>query len=227
MAFRALLFSKNAETSTAMTAACGNTGIRVEVRSDIFTAIDLVKIRAFSCVIVDWADQPEATFLLKRAREAGSNQNTVAIAIVDHEPSPSEMRDNRLDFLIYRPIADDEAGAVLTKASEKMQPSSVDNDNDNDEGSLSIVDKNKDGATLDGANNTQQGSSGDSPEYAESDAADGDGNGEGAVTGEEVSAGRRSSGLIMACVAIAVIAAVFFLLKSNDMVGHLPQTPLQ
>src|ERR1700681_1654605 len=191
MAFRALLFSKNAETSTAMTAACGNTGIRVEVRSDIFTAIDLVKIRAFSCVIVDWADQPEATFLLKRARESGSNQDTVAIAIVDHEPSPSEMRDNRLDFLIYRPIADDEAGAVLTKASEKMQPSSVDNDNDshNDEGSLSIIDKNKiNGATLDGANNAQQGSSGESQEYAESDAADGDDNGE-SVTREEVSAG--------------------------------------
>ena len=164
MAFRALLFSKNAEASSAMTAACGNTGIRVEVRSDIFTAIDLVKIRAFSCVIVDWADQPEATFLLKRARESGSNQDTVAIAVVDHEPSPSEMRDNRLDFLIYRPIADDEAGAVLTKASEKMQPAAV--DNDNDEESLSIVDKNKDGATLDGPNNTQQGSLGESPQYA-------------------------------------------------------------
>jgi len=226
MAFRALLFSKNAETSTAMTAACGNTGIRVEVRSDIFTAIDLVKIRPFSCVIVDWADQPEATFLLKRARESGSNQDTVAIAVVDHEPSPSEMRDNRLDFLIYRPIADEEAGAVLTKASEKMQPASVDSDSDKDEESLSIVDKNKDGATLDGPNNTQQGSSGESPEYAESDAVDGDDNGE-SVTGEEVSAGRRSSGLIMACVAIAVIAAVFLLLKSNDMVGHLSQMPVQ
>lgn len=227
MAFRALLFSKNAETSTAMTAACANTGIRVEVRSDIFTAIDLVKIRPFSCVIVDWADQPEATFLLKRARESGSNQDTVAIAVVDHEPSPSEMRDNRLDFLIYRPIADDEAGAVLTKASEKMQPANV--DNDNEEESLSIADKNdknRDGATLDGPNNTQSGSSGESPEYAESYAADGDDNGE-SVTGEEVSTGRRSSGFIMAGVAIAVIAAVFFLLKSNEMVGHLSQIPVQ
>src|ERR1700731_1626241 len=125
MAFRALLFSKNAETSTAMTAACGNTGIRVEVRSDIFTAIDLVKVRVFSCVIVDWADQPEATFLLKRARESASNPETVSIAVVDHEPTAAEMRDNRLDFLIYRPIADGEAAAVLTKASEKMPPLSA------------------------------------------------------------------------------------------------------
>src|ERR1700688_1679942 len=118
MAFRALLFAKSSETSAAMMTACKSTGIRAEVCSDIFTAIEKGKTQAFSCVIVDWADQPEATFLLKRARESGSNQDTVAIAIVDHEPSPSEMRDNRLDFLIYRPIADDEAGAVLTKASE-------------------------------------------------------------------------------------------------------------
>jgi TonB family protein len=224
MAFRALLFSKNAETNTAMTAACGNTGIRVEVRSDIFTAIDLVKIRAFSCVIVDWADQPEATFLLKRARESGSNLDTVAIAIVDHEPSPAEMRDNRLDFLIYRPIADEEAGAVLTKASEKMRPGSV----ENDEASLSIVDKDKiDGSTLGGTNDAQQGPSGESAERAESGAADGDDNGDSAVAGEQLSAGRRSSGLIIACVAIAAIGAVLFLLKSNDMVGHLSQTPGQ
>jgi TonB family protein len=223
MAFRALLFSKNAETTTAMTAACGNTGIRSEVRSDIFTAIDLVKMRPFSCVIVDWADQPEATFLLKRARESGSNQNTVAIAIVDHEPSPAEMRDNRLDFLIYRPIADDEAGAVLTKASEKMQPSSA----ENDEASLSIVDKNKiEGATPEGANSTQQGSSGESPEYTQSDALDGDDNGESAVTGE-VSEDRRSTRLMMACIAIAVIGAVLFLLKSKDIVGHMSETPMQ
>jgi TonB family protein len=224
MAFRALLFSKNAETNSAMTAACGNTGIRVEVRSDIFTAIDLVKTRTFSCVIVDWADQPEATFLLKRARESGSNQDTVAIAIVDHEPSPAEMRDNRLDFLIYRPIADDEAGAVLTKASEKMQPADV----ENDDASSSIADSNKtDGPTFNGANDTQEGSPEESPEYEEPDAGEGSENVEGVFTGGDVSGSRRSPRLIMACIAIAVIGAGFFLLKRNDMVGHVSRTSVQ
>ena len=35
------------------------------------------------------------------------------------------MRDNRLGFLIYRPISAEEADAVLAKASEQMQPSSA------------------------------------------------------------------------------------------------------
>src|SRR5208282_5686737 len=115
MAFRALLFSTSPETSAAMTTACESTGIRAEVCSDIFTAIEKAKTRGFSCVIADWADQPEASFLLKRARESAPNRATVAIAIVDHEPAAADMRDNRLDFLIYRPISAEEAGAVLTK----------------------------------------------------------------------------------------------------------------
>src|SRR5271154_3071148 len=122
MGFRALLFSKNPETSPAMTAVCEIAGLPVEVCTDIFTAIEKGKTRAFSCVITDWADQPEASFLLKRARESASNRNTVAIAIVDNEPTAVEMRDHRLDFLIYRPISVEEAHAVLAKAGEQMRP---------------------------------------------------------------------------------------------------------
>src|ERR1700731_3901508 len=123
MAFRALLFSKSSETSAAMTAACKSTGIRAEVCSDIFTAIEKGKTQAFSCVIADWADQPEASFLLKRAHESTANRDNVAVAIVDNEPTQAEMRDNRLDFLIYRPISAEEANAVLAKACEQMRPS--------------------------------------------------------------------------------------------------------
>jgi len=122
MAFRALLFSKSAETNSALETACESTGIRVEACSDIFTAIEKGKTQAFSCVIADWADQPESSFLLKRARESAPNRETVAIAIVDRDPSPAELRDNRLEFLIYRPISAAEADAVLAKACQKMQP---------------------------------------------------------------------------------------------------------
>src|SRR5271169_1692742 len=126
MAFRALLFSKNPETNASLTVACENTGIRADVCSDIFSAIEKGKTQAFSCVIADWADQPEASFLLKRARESVPNRDTVAIAVVDHDPTPVELRDNRLDYLVYRPISAGEAVAVLEKACEQMKPSSAD-----------------------------------------------------------------------------------------------------
>jgi hypothetical protein len=119
MAFRALVCSQKSETNAAMAAACKGAGIRAEVCADIFSAIEKGKTQAYSCVIVDWADQPEASFLLRRARESVANRNTVVVAIVDREPTAAEVRDNRLDFLINRPIAAEAARAVLAKASEK------------------------------------------------------------------------------------------------------------
>src|SRR5260370_9397035 len=103
MAFRALLFSKSSETNAAVMAACDSAGISAEVGSDIFTAIEKGKKRAFSCVIADWADQPAASFLLRRAREPAPNRDTAVIAIVDHGPTPVELADNRPPFLSQSP----------------------------------------------------------------------------------------------------------------------------
>jgi len=132
MALRALLFSKSPEPAHLLAAVFKEAGIRAEVCSDIFTAIEKGTKQNFSCVIVDWSDQPEANFLLKRARESGVNRNAVAIAIVDNEPAPLELRENRLEFLLYRPIAAEEARAVLTKACQQMQMQSAALDTDFD-----------------------------------------------------------------------------------------------
>jgi len=127
MAFRALLFSKGPETNTPLTAACHSAGIDVEVCDDIFSAIEKGTRQPFSCVLADWSNQPEAGFLFKRMRESAPNLNVVAIAIVDREPAAAEMRDHRLNLLIYRPIGAQEAQEVLAKALEKMPPCSAEN----------------------------------------------------------------------------------------------------
>jgi len=224
MAFRALLFSKSPETSAAMTAACKSTKIRVEVCSDIFTAIEKGKTQAFSFVIADWADQPESSFLLKRARESAPNRDTVAIAIVDHDPTPAELRDNQLGFLIYRPISNEEADAVLAKASEQMQPSSADDaeepsgeDNASSEGPSAVS------AGLDAQEHRQQ----DQPAgFSEANATGGGGE----IAADEYEAdpqGRSSSaiGLRGACAAMLVLAAAFCLWRSRGTIEYLSRTP--
>jgi TonB family protein len=121
MALRALLFSKNPETADSLTAVLREAGIRAEVCADIFAAIEKGAKQPFACIIADWSDQPEAGFLLKRARESGPSRMAVVIAIVEGEPTPDEEREHRLDFLIYLPIVADEARAVLAKASQQMK----------------------------------------------------------------------------------------------------------
>jgi TonB family protein len=121
MSLNALLFSKSPATAQLPAAAVEDLGIRIDVCSDIFSAIKKGTQQSFSCLIVDWADRPEVGFLLKRARESAANRNTVAIAIVDHVPSPVEAHENQLDFFIHRPIAAEEVREVLAKACRQMK----------------------------------------------------------------------------------------------------------
>ena len=209
-----------------MTAACKNTEIGVAACSDIFTAIEKGKTQVFSCLIVDWADQPEASFLLKRARESTANQNTVAIAIVDHDPTPAELRDNRLDFLVYRPISGQEAEAVLTKASEKMQP-------------LSARDLAKASQEEDASRSDANSPAGNAPEQThaaptgleETNAADNEDDVGGnnvtreTQTLEDQEPRHHAIGFLEICAAAFVFAAVFCLWRSRDSVEYLARTP--
>jgi protein TonB len=225
MAFRALLFSKSPETDAAMTAACESTGIRAEVCSDIFTAIEKGKTQTFSCVIADWADQPEASFLLKRARESTPNRNTVAIAIVDHDPTPTELRDNRLDFLIYRPISAEEADAVLAKACEQMQPASAADAAEwsrEDDASSAVA-----SAVSAGADAPEQSRQNPQAGFAEANAAEDNAGGEIAADEVEEEPRERShaTGFRGACAAVLVLMAVFCLWRSREAVEYLSRTP--
>ena len=220
MAFRALLVSKSPDTNAAMTAACKSTGIRVEVCSDIFTAIENAKTRAFSCVIADWADQPEASFLLKRARESAANRHTVAVAIVDHEPAAAEMSENHLDFLIYRPISSEEAQAVLAKALEQMQPSSGE-DATESSGPSHRKNEESNSASADAGN-------GDTEQRADnSDTSTSEGDRE-IATGEGEENSRKSVsaiGLRGVWAAALILVAAFCLWRSRDTIEYLSHTP--
>src|SRR3984957_10089391 len=218
MAFRALLCSKSPETNTAMTAACKNTGVRAEVCSDIFTAIEKGKTQAYSCIIADWADQPEASFLLKRARESGSNRTTVAIAIVDNEPTAAEMRDNRLDFLIYRPISPEEADAVLAKACEQMQPANVHDMVEPPRQSEANA-----SAGSGGANQSDQEQQDHSNYVAEQNTAEGDGEvSDGGY--EEPKERTPAIGVRGAVAAVLLLAAVFCVWRSREVIQYLSST---
>jgi protein TonB len=225
MAFRALLFSKNSETSSAITVACQGAGIRAEVCSDIFTAIEKAKTQTFSCIIADWAEQPEASFLLKRARESVSNRDTVAIAIADNEPTSAEVRDNRLDFLIYRPISSEEAEAVLGKAAERMKPSGAE---DPAESLAPNRTRSDASATISENSETSEHSQqGQASGFEESTARDEEHieSTTGVYQGDDSGDHRQGIGLRGICAAGLTLMAVFFVWRSRDAIEYLSRTP--
>ncbi len=222
MAFRGLLFAKSAETNAAMVAACKRAGIRVEVCEDIFTAIEKGKTQAFSCVILDWTVQPEASFLLKRARESTPNRGTVAVAIVDHDPTSAERRDHRLDFLVYRPISPREAEALLTKACEKMQPSSAEDvvqAPGEDDGASS-------GAFFGGGDAPEQSQRLQPAGFPDADGVETSGACEIATAEDEAEPRRRShaGGFGGVCAVALVLAAALCLWRSRETFEYLERT---
>ncbi len=174
-------------------------------------------------MIADWADQPEASFLLKRARESAPNRETVAIAIVDRGPTPAELRDNRLGFLIYRPISVEEADAVLEKACEQMQPLSA---KDAEESSRQ-ADASSEGPSpaSDGADTPEHSLQEPSASFPEANAAYSTGE-IASAEDEEKPQGRSHTPVFRgACAALLVLAAAFFLWRSRQGFEYLSQTP--
>jgi TonB family protein len=121
MALRALFFSKNPDMNAILTTVCQGVGVRVEVCDDIFTAIEKGTKQRFDILLVDWSSQPEAGFLVKRARESGPNKEFAAIAVVNRDPSAAEMQEHGLEFLIHVPVSANEARDVLANAIQRTQ----------------------------------------------------------------------------------------------------------
>jgi TonB family protein len=224
MGFSALLFSKNVETTAAMTTACARTEVRLKPLTDIFTAIEQVKKRQFSCIIVDWAEQPEANFLLKRARESTSNPTTLSVVIVDHEPTPAEMHDNHLDFLIYRPVSAAEADEVLTKACEKMQPATA----DHDDADVLPIDPGGDGGTSTSvsgeADSAEPGASEEPSTYGPASSEPTDHVETTPVEDRGHEAGSHRPLTFVAVAAVLLSGAIFAVWKSPTAVDYLSRT---
>ena len=228
MALRALLFSKSPEPAESLAGVFNELGIRAELCSDIFNAIEKGTKQSFSCVIVDWADQPEATFLLKRARESAANRNAVVIAIVDSEPAPRELRENRLEFLLYRPITTEEARAVLAKACQQMQMQSAAADAERG-GSLQQFETAEASREPEDPNLVSIAAEApkrrmDAPQTDIQEPEERTGSEEAAIDETEPERLRHVIGFRTVCAAVLACAAVFSLWRSRETVLYLGQT---
>jgi protein TonB len=137
------------------------------------------------------------------------------------------MRDNHLDFLIYRPITAAEANAVLATACEKMQPSSADDEasstgsESSSRGEGNGRDESHAAAESTGfaAAESEESASRDDverPQYEEE--TDGE--------GEQQHQGPRASfWMAVICAALLMFAALFIVAKAPGSLGHLTSAP--
>jgi len=125
MSLRCLLFSSNEEMVRPICQVLADLGIEAEYCPSAVDAVEKVTTQLFQIVITDWQDQPEATFLLKTARDLKASQRPLTLAIVSEEARPEALKIGANSVLL-KPIRAEQVRDTMSTACEllraKLQP---------------------------------------------------------------------------------------------------------
>jgi TonB family protein len=152
----------------------------------------------------------------------------VTIAIVDYEPAPGQLPENRLDFLLHRPIATAEARAVLTKARQQIESAALDAEVG---GSLrqcetaEVPSEPEDPTPVSIAAEAPKPREGaPQADFQDLETEESTGGDEPTIDEEERERSRPVLGFRTVCAAVLVIAAVFSMWRSRETVLYLAHT---
>ncbi|HVR25035.1 MAG TPA: TonB family protein [Candidatus Polarisedimenticolia bacterium] len=96
-------------------------GIEAEYCRSAVDAVEKVTTQLFQIVITDWEDQPEATFLLKTARDQKAAQRPLTIAIVSDDAKLPEALQAGANSIIVRPIRPEIVRDTMTTACQLLR----------------------------------------------------------------------------------------------------------
>jgi TonB family protein len=121
MPLRCLLFSSNEEMVQPIWQVLTDLGIEGEYCSSAVDAVERVTTQLFQIVITDWEDQPEATFLLKTARDQKASQRPLTLAIVNDDAKLPEALQAGANSILLRPIRPEQVRDTLNTACQLLR----------------------------------------------------------------------------------------------------------
>lgn len=111
---RALLFSSDEQTSTALREVLASLQIETVHCREIFAAIEELTSRSYQAILIDWVEELEASFLLNMARELKSTKGTYSLVIVDTRLAAALTISP--DAFLEKPFTADEARQAILRA---------------------------------------------------------------------------------------------------------------
>jgi TonB family protein len=121
MPLRCLLFSSNEEMVQPIWQVLADLGIEGEYCSSAVDAVERVTTQLFQIVITDWDDQPEATFLLKTARDQKASQRPLTLAIVSDDARLPEALQAGANSILLRPIRAEQVRDTMNTACQLLR----------------------------------------------------------------------------------------------------------
>jgi protein TonB len=118
MALRALVFSSDGSTTSALCHVLTDLGIEAEICSEMLVAVERVTSQAYDALLVDWDQQAEAVFLVKQLRELKLAAQALTLALVQNDEDLPKALQAGANSVIRKPIVPQQAHDTLATAKQ-------------------------------------------------------------------------------------------------------------
>ncbi len=116
MSYQALVFCPDEKTARVVTQVLTELDFTVEPCNEPFAAVKKLMAQHFDAVVVDCENEQNATLLFKSARNSGSNQSSLAVAVVEGQAGVAKAFRIGANLVLTKPINVEQSKGTLRVA---------------------------------------------------------------------------------------------------------------
>src|SRR6202044_1744293 len=113
MKYSALLFCPDEKTARVVTQVLNDLEFRVEPCNEPFAAVKKLMAEHFDAIVVDCDSEQNAALLFKSARNSGSNQSSLAVAVVQGQTGVAKAFRIGANLVLTKPINVEQSKGTL------------------------------------------------------------------------------------------------------------------
>ena len=116
MSYQALLFCPDERTAQVVTQVLSEVEFTVESCNEPFAAVKRLMAKHFDAIVIDCDNEQNATLLFKSARNSGSNQNSLSVALVEGQAGVAKAFRIGANLVLTKPINVEQSKGTLRVA---------------------------------------------------------------------------------------------------------------
>src|SRR5215468_2698965 len=116
MGYQALLFCPDEKTARTVTHVLNDLEFTVEPCNEPFSAVKKLMAQHFDAIVVDCDNEQNAALVFKSARNSGSNQSSLAVAVVEGQAGVAKAFRIGANLVLTKPINVEQAKGTLRVA---------------------------------------------------------------------------------------------------------------
>src|SRR6476619_5225106 len=125
MGYQALLFCPDEKTARTVTQVLSELDFTIEPCSEPFAAVKKLTTQHFDAVVVDCDNEQNATLLFKSARNSGTNQSSLSVAVVEGQAGVAKAFRIGANLVLTKPLNVEQSKGTLRVARGLLRKGEV------------------------------------------------------------------------------------------------------